>query len=385
MLEGEMGEGKQRAMEILTALAKIFDAERMVSISSVQIAGVSYKTIGDAGLEFLEDFAEKEGAKALAPAFLNPMGMDRFRWKEQGISPRFAAKQMAIMRAYTSMGVSATCTCAPYLIGIRPTRREHVAWAESSAVIYANSMLGAMTNREGGPSALCAAICGVTPEYGLHLPENRVADVLVTVEGKLRDRFDYGVLGAIVGEKIKGRKKIPAFKAITGGVDEMKYLGAALASWGGSPMFMAQGVTPEWIVQEGCEEITVTKKDMQEFTEKVDEAKGKSDIVTTGCPHASINEIREIARAVKRKKKKFKRKVWICCPQLVRRQAAEEGLEEIINKAGGLLVADTCMVVSPLESMGFKKTGANSAKAAKYLPSMCMQKVAYGKLQDLLW
>ncbi len=382
MLDGEMGEGKQKAMEILSALAKIYGAERMVPVSSVQVAGVSYKTIGDAGLEFLQGFAKLKGASAEVPAFLNPMGMDRFGWKKQRVPQEFAGKQIDIMHAYTSMGISSTCTCAPYLIGIRPKAGEHIAWAESSAVIFANSVLGARTNREGGPSALCAAIAGVTPEYGLHLEENRVADLVVKVEAKLSSRFDYGALGGVVAVKAKG-KKIPAFRALAGGEDELKYLGAALASWGGSPMFMAQGITPEWSVGPDAEELVVTKEDLEQFRGKVDEANGQSDIVTLGCPHASMDEIREIARIVKGKK--LKRALWVCCSREIKKKAKVEGLAEIIEKAGGQLVADTCMVVSPLEKMGYRSTGADSAKAARYLPSMCRQKVAYGKLEDLIW
>jgi predicted aconitase len=166
MFDGEEGEAKRQSMEILVALGRIYEAERMIPITSAQVSGVSYKTIGEAGLEYLEDLVQK-GAKTSIPTFLNPAGMDVSQWKEMKIPEDFAKKQIKVLEAYSKMSIMKTCTCAPYFIGIRPKQGEHIAWAESSAVAFANSVLGARTNREGGPSALAAAICGVTPEYGL--------------------------------------------------------------------------------------------------------------------------------------------------------------------------------------------------------------------------
>jgi predicted aconitase len=162
MFDGELGEASRESMEILVALGKIFGAEGMIPITSAQVSGVSFKTIGQAGLDYLSDLSRK-GAKVNVPTFLNPAGMDREQWREMGIPEAFAKKQIEVLDAFSSMGIMKTCTCAPYNIGIRPKKGEHIAWAESSAVAFANSILGARTNREGGPSALAAAICGVTP------------------------------------------------------------------------------------------------------------------------------------------------------------------------------------------------------------------------------
>ncbi len=379
MLEGECGEGKQQAMEILLALAKIYGARNMVPVSSAQISGVSYKTIGDAGLEYLRDLADK-GTKVEVPAYLNPIGMDAQGWESMKVPKDFAEKQLAILNAYTSMGARPTCTCTPYLIGVRPKVGEHIAWAESSAVIFANSVLGARTNREGGPSALCAAICGVTPNYGMHLGENRIADLVVDVEVALPDRSDFGVLGAIAGGIARGR--VVAFRGIRkAGDDELKYLGAAMAAFGSNSLFFMEGITPEWKVRDGAEVISADESEMGRMRKTLDETKNE-DIITTGCPHASLAEIKEIADMVKGKK--LKRPLWVCVSRIVKEVAAKQGLEEIIEKAGGKLVADTCMVVSPMEAMGYKNTGVNSAKAVKYLPTMCRQKVHFAKLKDLL-
>lgn len=382
MLHGKHGEAKRKAMEILVALGRIYGAGRMVRVSSAQIAGVSYKTIGDAGLAYLKHMAAL-GGRVEIPSFLNPAGMDTGQWEELGVPEEFAKKQIEILDAYSTMGISATCTCTPYLCGIRPGEGEHVAWSESSAVSFANSVLGARTNREGGPSALCAALCGVTPLYGLHLEENRVARLIVNVGGKLENRADYGLLGLLVGREAKGR--IPAFIFGEGnrvGESELKYLGAAMAASGSVPLYFVKGVTPEWRVEKDAEELTVSERQINGLKAKLNEA-GEADIITVGCPHASIEELEEIAELLE--KKPVKKPFWICLSRAVKKEAKESGLAKRIESGGGKLVADTCMVVSPLKEMGFSNTAVDSGKACVYLPTMCRQKLLFGKLEEILW
>ena len=228
MLDGKKGEGIQKAMKILITLAKIYKAEKLIDVSSVQISGVSYKTMGDAGLEYVKYFANL-GVKVKPNSFINPAGMDRLRWKEMNIPKEFAQKQIQIMDSYEKMGVNPTYTCTPYHIGIRPKLGEHIAWAESNAVSFANSVLGARTNREGGPSALASAIIGKTPYYGLHLKENRKSEIIINVKAKIETNFDYGSLGAYVGKIVKG--KYPAFIGLKNADEiKMKYLGNGLTS-----------------------------------------------------------------------------------------------------------------------------------------------------------
>ncbi len=167
MLDGSAGRAAQKAMQILAALGEIYGAERLVPVSSVQISGVSYDNLGEAGLEFLDEMADG-GGHARVLTTLNPAGMDVENWQAMGISPDFARQQARVIEAFARMGVTTTCSCTPYLFGNLPHYGEHVAWAESSAVCFANSVLGARTNREGGPSALAAALTGRTPAYGLH-------------------------------------------------------------------------------------------------------------------------------------------------------------------------------------------------------------------------
>jgi len=380
MFDGNMGEASRQSMEILVALGKIYGADRMIPIASVQVAGVSYKTIGDAGLEYLQDLADK-GAKVKIPTFLNPAGMDRDQWKEMKIPEGFAEKQIEVMSAYEKMGISPTYTCTPYYVGIRPKKGEHIAWSESSAVVFSNSVLGARTNREGGPSALAAAICGVTPNYGLHLEENRVSDFVVRVECEVKSNADFGALGYFVGEVAKSRH--PAFAGMeSANEDRLKALGAAMAASGSAALFYAKGITPEWKVSEGAEEIEFTAKELRETREKLNSSE-KPQLVTIGCPHASIEEIQEVAETVKGKKVACE--LWVCTARKTKEIADKMGYTEIIQAAGGRVVADTCMVVCPLEEMGFRVTGCNSGKAAKYLANLCRQKVVYGDVVDIVF
>ncbi len=379
MLHGKEGEAKQKAMEILVALGRIYGASRMIRISSAQIAGVSYKTIGDAGLEYLRHMAAL-GGRVEIPSFLNPAGMDTEQWEAMGVPEDFAKKQIEVLDAYATMGIRTTCTCTPYLIGIRPKEGEHIAWSESSAVSFANSVLGARTNREGGPSALCAALCGVTPMYGLHLKENRVANLLVHVDANLENKTDYSIVGLLVGKKVK--KGIPAFKGIKPNETQMKYMGAAMAASGSVALYFVEGVTSEWNVSPDAEKITITQKEMDELKAKINDA-DSADLITTGCPHASISELEEIAEMLE--KKPVKKPFWICLSRNIKDEAVKSGLAARIEKNGGTLVADTCMVVAPLERMGFKSPAIDSGKATVYLPTMCRQKVLFGRLEEILW
>ncbi|MBU0532088.1 aconitase X catalytic domain-containing protein [Candidatus Micrarchaeota archaeon] len=380
MYDGELGEAVQQSMEILVAMGKIYNADKMIPITSAQVSGVSYKTIGDAGLEYLQDLVKK-GAKTRIPTFLNPAGMDIEQWKEMKIPEDFAKKQIQILDAYSKMGIMKTCTCAPYFIGIRPKEGEHIAWAESSAVAFANSVLGARTNREGGPSALAAAICGVTPNYGLHLNENRVATVIVNVQCKLGDIADFGALGFAIGKLAK--RKYPAFTGIKSATEEqLKVLGASMAASGSVPLFFVENITPEYNVAEDAEEISFTEFQLNNSKKELD-SKEKPQLVTIGCPHASLEEIREVANMVEARKPTCE--FWVCTSRKLKEEADRIGYSKIIEEAGGRVVADTCMVVCPLERMGYNVTGTNSGKAAKYLPSLCKQRVAFGKLEDILY
>jgi hypothetical protein len=381
ILDGEKGEVMERLFRLLVRLGDIYSADKMIPVGSVQVAGVSYKSIGDPGTEFLEDLASN-GAKVKVLTYLNPAGMDLENWENLGFPKDFAKNQLRIMDAFRQMGIVVTSTCTPYLAGNLPRFREHIAWSESSAVSFSNSVIGARTNREGGPSALAAAICGVTPNYGLHLWENRQPTVKIKVDVDLVYNSDYGALGWYVGKQVKN--KIPYFTGIKdANTDHLKALGAAMAASGAVALYHVEDLTPEadLVEKKGLETINVGKKDIEETYNKLNTGK-EPDIVIFGCPHASLREIATLAD--KLKGKRLKKPVWICTSRMIKEAAERMGYNEIIAKAGGSIVADTCMVVSPIEQMGYKTTGVNSGKAANYLPGFCKQEVCFANIEDLV-
>lgn len=381
LLEGEKGEVLERMFRLLVRLGEIYGADKMIPVGSVQVAGVSFKSIGDPGLEFLEDFSSK-GAKVKVLTYLNPAGMDLEDWEKLGFPKEFAEKQTRIMDAFKQMGIVITSTCTPYLAGNLPRFREHIAWSESSAVSFANSVIGARTNREGGPSALAAALCGVTPNYGLHLDENRKPSVVVNVDTDLKFNSNYGALGYHVGKQVK--KAIPFFKGLkNANTDQLKALGAAMAASGAVALYYIEDQTPEANLMDikGIETINVSEKNLDETYEKLNTGKDP-DIVIMGCPHASLREISTLAEKVKGKN--LKKPVWICTSRMVKEAAERMGFNDTIENAGGKIVADTCCVVSPIEQMGYKTTAVNSGKAANYLPGFCKQEVVFKDIDELI-
>jgi predicted aconitase len=381
MLAGEYGEVLERNFRLLVRLGDIYGADRMIPVGSVQVAGVSYKSIGDPGLEFLEDLAEK-GAKVKVPTTLNPPGMDLKDWRQLGFPEDFAEKQLRIIEAFRRMGVMMTATCTPYLVGNLPRFREHLAWSESSAVSFANSVVGARTNREGGPSALAAALCGVTPNYGLHLDENREPTIVINVEVELKHEADFGALGYHVGKVIE--KGVPYFKGIKqASVDQLKALGAAMAASGSIALYHVEGLTPEaeLVKVEGLERLGVDEEELEKAYEELNTGE-EPDIAILGCPHASLREISELAE--KLKGKRLRKPLWICTARATKRAASEMGLVDVIEAAGGKVVADTCAVVAPIERMGFRCTAVNSGKAASYLPGFCKQAVVFKSIDEIL-
>jgi predicted aconitase len=381
ILDGEEGEVSERLFRLLVRLGDIYGAEKMIPVGSVQVAGVSYKSVGDPGLAFLEDMASK-GAKVKVLTYLNPAGMDLENWEKLGFPKDFAKNQIRVMDAFKKMEIVVTSTCTPYLAGNLPRFREHIAWSESSAVSFSNSVIGARTNREGGPSALAAAICGRTPNYGLHLWEKRQPTVKIDVDVDLNFSSDFGSLGYFVGKQVKN--KIPYFTGIKdANTDQLKALGAAMAASGAVALYHVENLTPEadLVEKDGLEIINVSKKELDETYEKLNSGKDP-DIVILGCPHASLREISTLAN--KLKGKRLKKPIWICTSRMMKEAADRMGFTEIIEKAGGNIVADTCMVVSPIERMGYKTTGVNSGKAASYLPGFCKQDVVFKNIDKLV-
>lgn len=369
MLAGEEGPAVAKSMELLVALGEVFGAERLVPVESVHVSGVSYKNLGDAGLEFLEEQAGL-GARARVRATLNPAGMDLDRWREMGVPEAFAEKQLRVIRAFEAMGVEATCTCTPYLVGHVPRPGSQIAWAESSAVAYSNSVLGAKTNRESGPTTLASAVTGRAALYGYRLEENRLPGKVVEVEAELRTRLDYSALGYLTG-KLLGTT-VPYFRGIRApDLESLKALGAACATSGGIALYHIEGVTPEAEAMgdalKGLERVTVEGSDLAEAASRLTREVG-DPVVCLGCPHCSLRELREAARLLKGKA--LGGRLWVFTSRGVHREAERRGYVEAIEEAGGRVFRDTCMVVAPLRQMGWREVATNSFKCAQYLSNM---------------
>ena len=366
---------QRKAMRILLVLAKLSDAKRLIPITSAHVSGASYKMIGDAGLEFLEDFARD--AAVNVPTTVNPLGTDLRQWLELGIPRAFAEKQARIAAAYERMGAQPAFTCTPYLIGLRPRLGEHVAWAESNAVCFANSVLGARTNRESGPSALAAAVVGATPDYGLHTDEGRQPTVIVNAAVKPRD-LDFSLIGLVAGERVGDG--LPFFRGFRGSEEDLKWLGASLASSGSCAMFHLEGVTPEarHVRVKGLRTITITWRDLADakrsYTNGTD-----ADLIALGSPQLSSEELREIAHRVERTPPRIP--VWVFTSRAVRETNPDA--VAAIERCGGRVLADTCLEVTLLEHR-FGTVATPSGKGAYYLPTLCKQKVILDRIDALL-
>ncbi|MDH4213237.1 MAG: aconitase X catalytic domain-containing protein [Candidatus Thorarchaeota archaeon] len=361
MLKGKQGKATRKAMEIVVALGEIYGAKRLIPVSSVQIAGVSYDNLGEAGLEYLNEMAEDGQTRVLTT--LNPAGMDMVEWKKHGISEDFAENQQRVVDAFEKMGVVTTCTCTPYLMGNLPHYGEHIAWAESSAVCFANSVIGAYTNREGGPSALAAALTGVTAEYGFHLDENRVAQVKYDVLADLMSTDEFGLLGQIIGNRTG--KQIPYITGIGNATtDELKSFCASVATYGGIAIFHMEKVTPNRTPIPEKTEI-VTEEDLNKARAELDDKEANIDFISVGCPHASIKEIAKIVDMLKGKKVTEGKTVWITTAKPTKDLAIKMGYYDQIEKAGAYLVADACCAVAPLKGR-FTGLMTDSAKACYY-------------------
>lgn len=402
MLAGADGPGVRRAMEIVVALARIYGAADLVPIQHAQIAGVSYKNIGDAGVAFLNEWAN-EGARVRVPTTLNPMGMERGKWQAWGIQPSFATPQLSVIDAFVKMGVTPTMSCTPYLFAAyRPRRGDVLAWAESSAVAYANSVIGARSNREGGPSALAAAIVGRTARYGYLLDENRRANWIVEVRCPVRSVADFGALSYIVGKAVGNG--VPWFADLASALsgpshaeeepetgtasDRLKTLGAGLAAYGAVALYHIAGYTPEArdlgeaLIRPDARRLVVESLEEAYRVMDADPDLRHIDLVTIGCPHASLTEIQQVAEYLRGKR--LATRLWVTTGEITRQAAAELGYVQAIEAAGGEVVADTCAVVAPMHMLNVRSMATNAGKMACYAPMHSGVRMRFGDLEQCL-
>ena len=373
--DGEYGWANQICMKILVRLGELFNATRLIPIESAHVSGVSYKTLGDAPTEFLQALAKAEG-KAKVKATLNPQSFDP-EYLSRKLPKHVREKQLNILKQFERMGFTRSLTCTPYYLE-KPKRGSHLAWAESSAVVYANSVLGAWTNREGGPSALAAAVIGKTPDYGMHRVENRQPNILVDVETSLQDEAEFGALGIYLGKILED--KIPIIQGLNDVSEEkLKQLGAALATTGMVNMFY-HDVRPE---ERRIEKVIVETENLKRTVESLSTtANMKPDLVFIGCPHCSLSEIRQVARLMEGKKVEAGTEFWVCTSRYVKERA--RGNVEKIENSGGHVLTDMCTIVSWTETFGIKTIMTNSAKTAYYAPTLNKANTIFAPLKKCL-
>jgi len=375
ILDGECGWANQTCMKILVRLGELFNGRRLIPISTAHVSGISYKTLGDAPIEFLRALADANG-KVKVKTTLNPQGLDP-EYLAKRLPNNLCQKQLDILEQFERMGSTPSLTCTPYHLE-KPDRGSHLAWAESSAVVYANSVLGAWTNREGGPSALAAAIVGKTPDYGMHRAANRQPSILVNIEAELQNETDFGALGIHLGKLL--RDKVPAIQGLQKtSKDSLKQLSAAIATTGMANMFHC-GTCPR---EKKMEEITVEDKDVRRAIDELSTAPSKKpDLVFIGCPHCSVDEMKQVAKLARGKKVKPGTEFWVCTSNHVR-EAAGDCVREI-EKSGGHVLAGVCTVVSWTEKLGIQTIMTNSAKTAYYAPNLSKAETILSPMKECL-
>jgi predicted aconitase len=386
MLNGDCGKSVLKSMQILTRLGEIYGADHMIPVSSVHMPGSSIVVAGQAATSFVEQMSENDTQFA-AFTTLNTGAMDMDQPRELGFSDQTISDQERLSGAYAKMGGIKCHTCTPYLIGHCPKFGEHVAWGESSAIAFVNSVYGARTNREGGPSALAAAIAGRVPAYGYHLDENRRGQFLINVTAVLDDVADFGALGYWVGARVESG--VPVFTNIkSANTDQLKMLSAALASSGAVALFHMVGVTPEAPTLEAAfggntpaQTWEFGEAEKAEAYSKLSKQQGQPvSLVAMGCPHSSLNEIIKIASLLVGKT--VRSAFWILCAQPVKHLAERSGYAKTIYDAGAKLVCDTCPVLGamaePMEKIGMTAMATNSAKLAHYAPGQWKIPTYYG-------
>lgn len=390
LLGGAAGGGAALAMRVMVETAGVLGAKRFVQIRSAHIDGCLYH--GDSGTLFAERLVGL-GARVAVPTTLNVGALDLLHSGLVRLEP--AAREMAhrMMAAYIAMGARQTWTCAPYQAGHRPAAGEDVAWGESNAVAFCNSVLGARTNRYGDFLDICAAITGRAPQAGLHLPENRLAKVLIDAtsvpQGFWRDDIAFPILGAWLGRAIGQR--VAAIEGIGRPTeDQLKALGAAAASSGSAGLFHVIGVTPEApsrSVAFGTSQPQETiRLDLPTLTtaraslSTINRSAGESiDAVAVGSPHLSIDELHTLDRLLG--ERKCSKPLYACTGRHALNGLRREVIESF-NDRGVIVVVDTCIVVTPVLPAGSGILVTNSGKFAHYAPQNTGYDVVFATLVE---
>lgn len=366
MLDGSLGEGAALAMKVLVGIGEAFDAPRMLPIHRAHVALSNQ----EADLWFAEKLVAA-GAHCLVTPTVNPGFCLEFFKQHQMVTKDESAMMQRTFDAYQKLGSRMNFSCTPYLLDNIPWKDEVISFSESSATPFVNSVYGARSNRESAQSALCAAVAGRVPEYGLLLPENRWATAVVRVEADLSDDFAYQLLGWATPKAIDHR--IPVFTGIPADVtpEALMNLGAQLNTAGAVPMYHIVGVTPAAHSLEAALggqkpelETRITQQDLDRQLGEISQPSGPIDFVMFGCPHHSIRQVQETARIVEGKK--LRTEMWVLTSSYTLEMARRMGLLAIIEKAGGHIVADTCIDQPCWRHLAGKVGATDSPKCAYY-------------------
>ena len=389
LLEGRHGPAAALAMRIVTRMAEVFRAKTLLEITQAHIDSALY--IGEANLAFAERLA-RDGGRVAVPTTLNVSGLDEHGWQAWAVPPDWAEKARRQMRAYERMGCLPTWTCAPYQTEHAPHFGQQIAWGESNAIVFANSVLGARTERYPDLLDICAAITGRVPAFGLHLEENRRGDVLLRLEGIPRrlqqDPSFYPVLGHLIG-KVAG-DRVPVLEGLEAapGEDDLKALGAAAASSGNVGLFHWIGITPEAPTLEAAtggrkvEVVAVGMAKLRAARAELTTGSGEAlDMVVLGSPHFSLAEFRRLAPRLEGHRHPSVR-FLVTTSRAVAHLARQAGLLESLDSFGGRVTVDTCILTSPMLPKEIRRLMTNSAKYAYYAPGLLGAQVAFGSLDD---
>ena len=391
MLNGDHGPAPQLAMSILVRMADVYDADELMDISQAHIDSTIY--LGDATLEFAERLASL-GARVAVPTSLNVSGVDECGWKDWAVSPEWAAKAARQMLAYEKMGAVPTWTCAPYQTQMRPSFGQQIAWGESNAIAFANSVIGARTERYPDLLDICCAITGRVPAVGLHVTANRagqmllrLTDVPLTLQ---RDDQFFAVLGHLVGKLAGDRIPVIDGIAVRPLEDHLKAFAAAVASSGRVALFHIVGITPEAPTLEAAfqqrdpeQTLDVTVADLRDARSELTTADGRElDMVILGSPHFSLAEFEQLAPLVTGKRTDRRVTFLITSSRLMKELAGEAGVLQPIVEFGAQITLDTCILASPMLPPEIRTLMTNSAKYAYYAPSLLNTRVTFGSLAD---
>ena len=391
MLNGEFGEATQMAMRILTTMANVYGAESLLDIESAHIDGCLYH--GKSGLEFAEKLVAG-GAKVSVPSTLNVGAIDLLHPEHFQGTAVLADRATRLMQAYQQMGCNPIWTCAPYQTMHRPPLGSQIAWAESNAIVFANSVLGARTNRYGDFIDICMAITGRAPAVGLHLTPNRRGQIVFQLDGishnLLRADVFFPVLGYFLGEH--SANKIPVINGLLPETteDQLKALGAAAASSGAVALVHAVGVTPEAATladalqhQPPAQTITVTLDDLRPSLSRLSTVPdGAIDVVALGSPHFSMDEFAALLPLLAAHPPRPDVEFIVCTNRLALGGLQKRGWLDKLKSANVQVVVDTCVVVTPIVKAQNGVLMTNSGKFAHYTPGNIGLNVVFGSLEE---